>query len=94
VSLNQHALFGQIVDLLGVAKFQIRLEARDRIRVLFVPLSTDCLETLRRHIRENFSGLIARLGLEGSVSVEVVAVENIDREPGGKYRKLVNLVDT
>ena len=93
VSLNQHALVKQIGDLSGVVKFQIRLEARDRISVLFVPRSTDRLETLGRRIQENLSGLIARSGLEGAVSVEVVTVTNIDPEPGGKYRELVNLVD-
>ena len=86
-------LIMQVADLRGISKFQIRREARDRIKVLFVPRTTDITESLSNTIKQNFKTLFSKLGLHSCVTVETEAVVEIERGPGGKSRRLVNLAE-
>ena len=92
VPLLPIAIGVQVADLKGIEQFQVRLEARDRVKVLFIPSTSGESEALGRAIRNNFDAFFDEHGLKGYVSVDWENVEEIPRTAGGKLRRIYSLI--
>jgi len=92
VPLLPIAIGVQVADLKGIEQFQVRLEARDRVKVLFIPELPSEAETLGSAIVSNFEAFFDRHDLKECVSVDWEAVEEIPRTAGGKLRRIYSLI--
>ena len=92
VPLLPIAIGVQVADLKGIEQFQVRLEARDRVKVLFTPSAPGEAEALGRVIQSNFEAFFDKHGLKGCVSVDWETVEEIPRTAGGKLRRIYSHV--